>query len=160
MNLEEECQKAIQSLKSMAERHWLMILAGSVLLLSSWMYTLTYSNFLWPFMFFPMWYISAVAFKNREEDRARARSQKQSRRESIQLFTVYRVYTNDSDFSDYMHDETYFNSQLVYTENRALDLSYDMRSQIPFIERKGYRFCYHLVLDQDDELYFAGNYEV
>ncbi|MFE4895340.1 hypothetical protein [Peribacillus butanolivorans] len=75
------------------------------------------------------------------------------------MFTVYRVYTSDSDFSDYMDDETYFNSQLVYTEYRVLDLSYDMRSQIPFIERKGYPFCYHLVLDQDDELYFVGNYE-
>lgn len=156
MNLGEEIQNAKQGLKNIVEQYWLLILSGAVLLLSSWLYTFTYSNWLWPFMFFPMWYISAIAFKNRAEEKQR---RKRTGKETLELFTIYRVYTNDPDFGDYMHDEEYFRSQLIYTEDRVLDLSYDMRSQIPFIKRKGYQYCFHLVLDQDDELYFVGEYQ-
>ena len=77
---------------------------------------------------------------------------------SYKMYTVLRVYTNDPNFQGYMQNQEYFHSQHVQMENRVIDHNQDIESQIMFIRKPEFTFCYHLLMDRKNEMYFIGEY--
>jgi hypothetical protein len=77
---------------------------------------------------------------------------------SYETYTVLRVYTDDSDFQEYMQIQEYFHSQHIQMENRVIDHNLDIESQIMFIRKPEFAYCYHLLMDQKNEMYFIGEY--
>ncbi|WP_339119685.1 hypothetical protein, partial [Priestia megaterium] len=58
----------------------------------------------------------------------------------------------------YMQNQEYFHSQHIQMENRVMDHNLDIESQIIFIRKTEFAFCYHLLMDQKNEMYFIGEY--
>jgi hypothetical protein len=74
------------------------------------------------------------------------------------MYTVLRVYTNDEHFKEYMENEEYFHSQVVRMENRLLDMKQDLSMQVPYHPYTEFAYCYHFLLDQDNEIYLIAEY--
>ena len=43
-------------------------------------------------------------------------------------------------------------------ENRVIDHNQDIEPQIMFIRKPEFAFCYHLLMDRKNEMYFIGEY--
>ncbi|MCY8478082.1 hypothetical protein [Bacillus atrophaeus] len=142
--------------KEFLDKHWITILAVVVLILSCYMYLYTFSVMLLPFMFVPMWYISAIAFSNHKMHKS---INGFFRKDKTKEFTILRVYTNDQNFSERMTDADYLATQSIDSEKGIVNTSKDIPSQIPYYVDEEFRYCYHLLIDDDNNMYIAGQYQ-
>ncbi|WP_144519095.1 hypothetical protein [Bacillus thuringiensis] len=141
--------------KSYMIRHWFVISISVMLLLSIWLYRFTYSSFLAVVIFGLTWILAAFCYnKNVDESPVKFRKKK----EKHMMYTVLRVYTNDEYFKEHMENEEYFHSQVVRMENRLLDMKQDLSMQIPYYPYEVFAYCYHFLLDQDNEIYLIAEY--
>jgi len=159
--IEEIKETAVRNIKGLLEEHWLPIVAFVVLIVSCQLFNLTHSGFFYPLMFVSGWIVVMFALKLKSESSlfSSKRSTKNMQQDSsYEMYTVLRVYTNDPNFQEYMQNQEYFHSQHVQVENRVIDHSQDIESQIMFIRKPEFAFCYHLLMDRKNEMYFIGEY--
>ncbi|MGC9934873.1 hypothetical protein [Priestia aryabhattai] len=159
--IEEIKETAVRNIKGLLEEHWLPIVAFVVLIVSCQLFNLTHSGFFYPLMFVSGWIVVMFALKLKSESSlfSSKRSTKNMQQDSsYEMYTVLRVYTNDPNFQEYMQNQEYFHSQHVQVENRVIDHNQDIESQIMFIRKSEFAFCYHLLMDRKNEMYFIGEY--
>lgn len=151
----------IRNVKGVWSDYWLPITAFVVLIVSCQLFNLTHSGFFYPLMFVSGWIVVMFALKFKSESSVFSLKKLTKQRQkdtSYEMYTVLRVYTNDSDFQEYMHIQEYFDSQHIQMENRVIDHNQDIKSQIMFIRKPEFAYCYHLLMDQKNEIYFIGEY--
>ena len=151
----------LKNLKAFWNEHWLPISSLIVLVVSCQLFNWTHSGFLYLPMFVSGWLVVMFALKYKSENSIfpSKKSTKNMRQDtSYETYTVLRVYTNDPNFQEYMQNQEYFHSQHVQMENRVIDHNQDIESQIMFIRKPEFAFCYHLLMDQKNEMYFIGEY--
>ena len=159
--IEEIKETAVRNVKGLLEEHWLPIVAFVVLIVSCQLFNLTHSGFFYPLMFVSGWIVVMFALKLKSESSlfSSKRSTKNMQQDSsYEMYIVLRVYTNDPNFQEYMQNQEYFHSQHVQVENRVIDHNQDIESQIMFIRKPEFAFCYHLLMDRKNEMYFIGEY--
>lgn len=159
MDIESLRRNVKTILKDFFDRHWIMILAVLVLVLSCYMYLFTYSSMLFPFMIVSMWYISAVTFSNMKQPKMRHIISNIFRKKNEKEFNILRVYTNDEHFEKRMADPEYLETQSIDYEVKKINLSKDIPSQIPYYIDRDYRYCYHVLIDKKNQMYIASSYE-
>ncbi|MDI3089986.1 hypothetical protein QJ133_02190 [Priestia megaterium] len=151
----------LKNLKVFWEEHWLPISSLIVLIVSCQLFNWTHSGFLYLPMFVSGWLVVMFALKYKSENSifSSKKSTKNMQQDtSYETYTVLRVYTNDPNFQEYMQNQEYFHSQHVQMENRVIDHNQDIESQIMFIRKPEFAFCYHLLMDRKNEMYFIGEY--
>ncbi|MDD1516175.1 hypothetical protein [Priestia megaterium] len=159
--IEEIKETAVRNIRGLLEEHWLPIVAFVVLIVSCQLFNWTHSGFLYLPMLVSGWLVVMFALKYKSEHSlfSSKSSQKNMQQDSsYEMYTVLRVYTNDPNFQEYMQNQEYFHSQHVQMENRVIDHSQDIESQIMFIRKPEFAFCYHLLMDRKNEMYFIGEY--
>ncbi|QSF36378.1 hypothetical protein ICR95_28195 (plasmid) [Priestia megaterium] len=159
--IEEIKETAVRNIKELLEEHWLPIVAFVVLIVSCQLFNWTHSGFFYPIMFVSGWIVVMFALKYKSENSifpSKNSTQNMQQDSSYEMYTVLRVYTNDPNFQEYMQNQEYFHSQHVQVENRVIDHNQDIESQIMFIRKPEFAFCYHLLMDRKNEMYFIGEY--
>ncbi|MFF2444504.1 hypothetical protein [Priestia megaterium] len=159
--VEEIKTTLVRNIKTFWSDHWLPITAFAVLIVSCQLFNLTHSGFFYPLMFVSGWIVVMFALKLKSESSlfSSKKSTKNMQQDtSYETYTVLRVYTNDPNFQEYMQNQEYFHSQHVQMENRVIDHNQDIESQIMFIRKPEFAFCYHLLMDRKNEMYFIGEY--
>ena len=159
--IEEIKETAVRNIKGLLEEHWLPIVAFVVLIVSCQLFNLTHSGFFYPLMFVSGWIVVMFALKLKSESSlfsSKKSTKNMQQDSSYEMYTVLRVYTNDPNFQEYMQNQEYFHSQHVQVENRVIDHNQDIESQIMFIRKPEFAFCYHLLMDRKNEMYFIGEY--
>lgn len=151
----------LKNLKTFWNEHWLPISSLIVLVVSCQLFNWTHSGFLYLPIFVSGWLVVMFALKYKSENSifSSKKSTKNMQQDtSYETYTVLRVYTNDPNFQEYMQNQEYFHSQHVQMENRVIDHNQDIESQIMFIRKPEFAFCYHLLMDRKNEMYFIGEY--
>jgi hypothetical protein len=141
--------------------HWLLTSAMILFFGSCYLFNLTHSGFLYLPMIVSGWVVVMFALKYKSEHSlfsSKSSQKKMQQDTSYETYTVLRVYTNDPNFQEYMQNQEYFHSQHVQMENRVIDHNQDIESQIMFIRKPEFAFCYHLLMDRKNEMYFIGEY--
>ncbi|MEH7293662.1 hypothetical protein COJ92_21775 [Priestia megaterium] len=159
--IEEIKETAVRNIKGLLEEHWLPIVAFVVLIVSCQLFNWTHSGFFYPIMFVSGWIVVMFALKYKSENSifsSKKSTKNMQQDSSYEMYTVLRVYTNDPNFQEYMQNQEYFHSQHVQVENRVIDHNQDIESQIMFIRKPEFAFCYHLLMDKKNEMYFIGEY--
>jgi len=154
-------ETAVRNIKALFEEHWLPIVAFVVLIVSCQLFNWTHSAFFYPIMFVSGWVVVMFALKYKSESSffsSKTSTKNMQQDTSYETYTVLRVYTNDPNFQEYMQNQEYFHSQHVQMENRVIDHNQDIESQIMFIRKPEFAFCYHLLMDRKNEMYFIGEY--
>ncbi|MHA7098930.1 hypothetical protein [Priestia aryabhattai] len=151
----------LRNIKDVWHEYWLPITAFAVLIVSCQLFNWTHSGFFYPLMFVSGWIVVMFALKLKNESSVfsfKKPTRNMQQGTSYEMYTVLRVYTNDSDFQEYMQMQEYFHSQHIQMENRVIDNNLDIESQIMFIRKSEFMYCYHLLMDQKNEMYFIGEY--
>jgi hypothetical protein len=151
----------LKNLKVFWNEHWLPIFSLIVLVVSCQLFNWTHSGFLYLPMFVSGWLVVMFALKYKSENSifpSKKATKNMQKNSSYEMYTVLRVYTNDPNFQEYMQNQEYFHSQHIQMENRVMDHNLDIESQIIFIRKTEFAFCYHLLMDQKNEMYFIGEY--
>lgn len=159
--VEEIKTTLVKNIKAFWSDHWLPITAFVVLIVSCQLFNLTNSGFFYLPMFVSGWIVVMFALKLKSESSlfsSKKLTKNMQQDSSYEMYTVLRVYTNDSNFQEYMQNQEYFHSQHVQMENRVIDHNQDIESQIMFIRKPEFVFCYHLLMDRKNEMYFIGEY--